>query len=258
MKLFSPAKLNLFFRVLKKRTDGFHEIASLMQAISFGDTLHFEVSDKDTFTCTDPSLPTDETNFVPRARTLFREKTSFIQPIAIHLEKKVPIEGGLGGGSSNIATTLWALNQLSGLHIDEGTLSSWAGELSSDAPFFFSWGTANVTGRGEKVEPLKPLPPQSLYLAKPKGGLSTPLVYKHCCPNDSKEGNDLEAAAFALRPDLGDLKRELLALGFETVTMTGSGTTFFCTGAVEQPTLPDVNFWKTSFLWRKEGNWYKS
>ncbi len=227
-----------------------------MQAISFGDTLHFELSEKDTFTCTDPTLPTDDTNFITRARNLFREKTDFTQPVAIHLEKKIPIEGGLGGGSSNIATTLWGLNKLSNLNIDTSTLSSWAGEISSDAPFFFSLGTAHVTGRGEKVEPLEPLPPQSLYLAKPKGGLSTPLVYQHCRPTDSQKGNDLEAAAFFLRPELATLKQKLLALGFEMVTMTGSGTSFFCTGPVEKPMLPDVQFWETSFLWRKKGEWY--
>ncbi len=271
MKLFSPAKLNLFFRVLKKRDDGFHEIATLMQAISLGDTLYFEESQEDRLTCTGVKIPTDKTNFIHRARTLFREKTGFQRPIAIHVEKKIPVEGGFGGGSGNIATTLWALNQISGQGIDEETLRSWAGELSSDAPFFFSSGTAYSTGRGEKVFSLPPLEEKSLYLAKPLGGLSTPLVYRHCKPNvndinpekllgDAMAGtlegiNDLEFAAFALRPDLWELKEGLINLGFKTATMTGSGTGFYCLGPVEEPSLPGIQFWKTSYISRDK-EWY--
>ncbi|QVL58189.1 MAG: 4-(cytidine 5'-diphospho)-2-C-methyl-D-erythritol kinase [Simkaniaceae bacterium] len=272
MKLFSPSKLNLFFRVLSKREDGFHEIASLMQAITLGDTLLFEESEKDCLTCTDPKIPTDNRNFIHRARALFRTKTDFKTPIAIHAEKRIPAEGGFGGGSGNIATTLWALNQMSGKGVNEATLRQWAGELSSDAPFFFSTGTAYTTGRGEKVFSLPPLEKKTLYLAKPEGGLSTPLVYRHCEPNvndiDPKrllghaiagdlEGiNDLEYAAFALRPDLWELKEGLINLGFETVAMTGSGTGFYCLGSVENPSLPGIQFWKTSYLSRGE-KWYE-
>lgn len=271
MKLFSPAKLNLFFRVLNKRDDGFHEIASLMQAISLGDTLSFEEGAKDSLTLTDPSIPTDERNFIDKARTLFRVKTGYKMPLMIHVEKNIPAEGGLGGGSGNIATTLWAMNELSGQKVNEATLRSWAGEISSDAPFFFSTGTAYITGRGENVSPFPPLESQSFFLAKPKGGLSTPLVYKHCEPNvndiDPKqllgsaiagklEGvNDLEYAAFALRPDLFQLKEGLINLGFETVVMTGSGTGFFCMGSVENPSLPGIQFWEASYLSRGK-EWY--
>ncbi|MCB1084658.1 MAG: 4-(cytidine 5'-diphospho)-2-C-methyl-D-erythritol kinase, partial [Chlamydiia bacterium] len=262
MKLFSPAKLNLFFRVLKKREDGFHEVASLMQALSFGDTLHFSWSKEDQITSTDPNLPLDERNFVHQARTLFRKKTGIAWPLSIHIEKQIPIEGGLGGGSSNLATTLWAMNQMAEAQIETQTLQEWAGELSSDAPFFFSSGTAYVTGRGEKVASLTPLPAKEVTLAKPIGeGLSTPLIYRHCAPDpigDPKkilEGelpprNDLELPAFNLRSRLKKLKEELLSLGYDEVRMTGSGTTFFCFGAVERPALSGVNFWKTSFLER--------
>ncbi|MCB1072757.1 MAG: 4-(cytidine 5'-diphospho)-2-C-methyl-D-erythritol kinase [Chlamydiia bacterium] len=271
MKLFSPAKLNLFFRVLNKRADGFHEIASLMQAITLGDTLHFKESHQDHLTCSDPTIPVNEKNFIHKARALFRKETGFKTPIAIHAEKKIPAEGGFGGGSGNIATTLWALNQISGMDIGEETLRTWAAEISSDAPFFFSTGTAYATGRGEKVFSLPPLEKKDLFLAKPEGGLSTPLVYQHCAPNvndiDPKillgnaiagkiEGvNDLEYAAFALRPDLWELKEGLINLGFETVVMTGSGTGFYCIGPIENPSLPGIHFWKTSYLSRGD-QWY--
>ena len=271
MKLYSPAKLNLFFRVLRKRDDGFHEIASLMQAISLCDTLHFDLALEDSLTCTDPQIPTDENNFIHKARSLFRQKTGFDVPLAIHAEKQIPSKGGLGGGSSNIATTLYAMNQLSGLGLSETKLAEWAGEVSSDAPFFFSGGTAYTMGRGEIVELLAPLPKKNLYLAKPNGpGLSTPLVYKHCKPNvnlndpvyllkERKWGtNDLEFPAFSLRPDLKKLKRKLFALGFNSVAMTGSGTAFFCFGTVEDPMLPNVQFWKSSYISREGTQWYEN
>ncbi|MEM8727499.1 MAG: 4-(cytidine 5'-diphospho)-2-C-methyl-D-erythritol kinase [Chlamydiota bacterium] len=271
MKLFSPAKLNLFFRVLDKRRDGLHQIASLMQAVSLGDTLRFEPSDRDRLTCSDPAIPVNEKNFIHQARALFRKKTGFNTPIAIDVEKRIPAEGGFGGGSGNIATTLWAFNRMSRMNIDEKTLRIWAGEISSDAPFFFSTGTAYTTGYGEKVVALPPLDKKDLYLAKPKGGLSTPLVYRYCVPNihdidpkillenaigGSLEGvNDLEYAAFSLRPDLWELKEGLINLGFETVVMTGSGTAFYCIGPIKNPSLPGIRFWKTSYLSRRE-RWY--
>ncbi len=232
-----------------------------MQAISFGESLTFELSERDRLTTSDPKLPCDESNLINRALTTFREKTGYRRPLHIHAEKQIPQEAGLGGGSGNCATTLFALNQLSGLAIDEERLREWAGEISSDAPFFFSSGSAFATGRGELIESLTPLKPLSLWLARPKGeGLSTPLVYNHWHPNKAEAlphyHNDLELPAFKLRPDLAQLKEKLLKLGFETVVMTGSGTTFFCLGAGD-PNLPDVEFIKTHFLSRS-ADWYST
>jgi 4-diphosphocytidyl-2-C-methyl-D-erythritol kinase len=267
VKLFSPAKLNLFFRVLHKRDDGFHEIASLMQAISLGDTLTFEENSHELLTTSDPHLSCDESNTITQALRLFQKKTGYLKSLRIHVEKQTPMEGGLGGGSSNVATTLWALNTLSGLAIEEETLRKWAGEISSDAPFFFSSGTAFTTGRGEIVENMSPLKSRTLWLAKPEGkGLSTPLVYQHCHPNVHNIAprlmlerfiflNDLEMPAFKLRPDLEQLKEDLIKLGFETVVMTGSGTTFFCLGDID-PHLPGIQFIKTRFLSRTS-DWYR-
>jgi len=132
--------------------------------------------------------------------------------------------------------------------------------------FFFSSGTASTTGRGEIVESLAPLKSRILWLAKPEGkGLSTPLVYQHCRPNVHDIDphsmlkqpvflNDLEFPAFKLRPDLAQLKEDLIKLGFETVAMTGSGTSFFCFGDID-PRLPGIQFIKTSFLSRTS-DWY--
>ena len=240
-----------------------------MQAIALYDTLEIALASEDSLTCNHPDIPLDERNFIIKARTLFREKTGFDHPLSIHVDKNIPAEGGFGGGSGNLATTLYAMNQLSKLSIDEETLRTWAGDLSSDAPFFFSSGTAFATGRGEKVASLPPLPSCALYLAKPKGkGLSTPLVYQHCTPNVHPTApkillrknlwgmNDLEFPAFALRPDLKEVKKTLLDLGFQTVAMTGSGTGFFCIGDMEPPLMQGIQFWKTTFLSREEGQWY--
>ena len=274
MKLNSPAKLNLFFRVLNKRDDGFHEIASLMQAISLCDLMHFEFANSDTITCTDPKIPLDHKNFIYQARELFRSKTGFKKPVTIHVEKQIPIMGGLGGGSGNLATTLYALNLLSKLKIPEEELAKWAGELSSDAPFFFSSGTAFAERRGEKIASLKPLPKQNIYLARPKGdGLSTPLVYKHCKPNFYKESpkklmqaalqnapifiNDLEPAAVSLKGELRGFKEKLFELGFDAVSMTGSGTTFFCFGKPRVRSLPKCDIWETSYVSRAKDGWYQ-
>jgi len=266
MKFFSPAKLNLFFLVLNKRRDGFHEIASLMQAISLGDVLTFKESKKPLLTTSHPSLPCDEANHVTQALKLFQKKTGYLQPFHIHIEKHIPIGGGLGGGSSNVATTLWALNRLSGLSIEENLLRKWAGNISSDAPFFFSSGTAFIRGRGEIVEELAPLKLPFLWVAQPEGkGLSTSLIYRNHrlqpYPIDPdlmlKQRiffNALEPTAFAVRPDLARVKRGLMDVGFDKVVMTGSGSSFFCIGDMNLP-FPGVKCIKTTCLARSY-DWY--
>lgn len=277
MRLFSPAKLNLFFRVLKKRSDGFHETRSLMQAISLGDRLTFEPSEQDKFKISHPEgwqIPTDAQNTLLQALHLFRKKTGYTQPLSIHLDKRIPPQAGLGGGSSNCATALWALRALSARSIPLSLLREWASEISSDAPFFLSSGTAYTSGRGEQIESLPPLPPTTLYLAKPQEGLSTPLVYKQCTPSAAtpdpslllKEAvagrllphNDLETSALSLLPSLKTFKKELTTLGFHTVAMTGSGSAFFCFGAPTEPPPPHIQLWEISYLARTEEEWFEA
>jgi len=241
-----------------------------MQAISLGDTLNIEMAESDQLTSTDPDLPCDETNLVFRAVNLFRAKTGLKFPVKIHIVKRIPIEGGFGGGSSNLATTLWALNTLIGNAFSDEVLREWAGTFSSDAPFFFSSGTAYCTGRGEKIENLSPLPKRNLWLAKPSEGMSTPQVYRHCKPHAcSSESpmqllssqtyvNDLEASAFTLEPKLKKVKEDLLSLGFDSAVMTGSGSGFFCFGDVERPKLSGVQLIPVSFFSRLENGWYNS
>ncbi len=226
----SPAKLNLTFRVLRKRPDGYHDIASLFQAIDLFDHLFFEPSVQDEISCSNPSIPCDETNLATKALHLFRREFS-CPAFKIHIEKQIPIQAGLGGGSSNAATALWALNQLTGQRATLEQLIQMGAQLGSDVPFFFSSGTALCTGRGEIMEP-RAMQPISGWLAKPPYGLSTPLVYKNTRIEDLPSRtenyfNDLEVPAFRLEPRLVALRDEL-AKSFKTVTLTGSGTAFFC------------------------------
>jgi len=255
LTLFSPAKINLFLRILRKRSDGFHELASLFQTVDLCDTLHFSLNSKDELICSDPSIPCDSSNLVLKASALFRRKTGIGVGLKVILEKRIPAQAGLGGGSSNAATTLWALNALCNRPVALPQLMEWGSELGSDVPFFLSQGTAYCTGRGEHVECLAPLPAPTLrvFLAKPKEGLSTPAVYQNLKlaqlvsqgqeqdqdPKILLHGflkgkptyiNDLEAPAFKVMPSLADFKAKLVASGFEHVLLSGSGSSFFCLG----------------------------
>lgn len=233
IEVLSPAKLNLTFKVVRKRPDGYHDIASLFQAIDLFDRLCFSWSPSDQVTCTNPSIPTDSSNLVCKALSLFRSRFPISKGVNIHIEKHIPIQAGLGGGSSNAAMTLKALNQLTGNPVTREELIELAAQLGSDVPFFFSDGTAFCTGRGEIMTPCQLPSPLSGWVAMPSFGLSTPLVYQNTdlselpSNHSSPYFNDLEYAAFRLEPRLISIKQTLLKQ-FQTVTMTGSGTAFFC------------------------------
>ncbi|MEI8365314.1 MAG: 4-(cytidine 5'-diphospho)-2-C-methyl-D-erythritol kinase [Parachlamydiaceae bacterium] len=273
LTLCSPAKVNLFLRVLSRREDGYHDLASLMQTIDLHDTIHFHLASEDSLVCTDAKLPTDHSNLIIKALDLFRHKTGINQPVAIYLEKKIPMEAGLGGGSSNAATTLWAMNELCGRPVMEAQLAQWGGEIGSDVAFFLSEGTAYCTGRGEILRTLPRLDPSYLWIIKPPQGLSTGKVYGKFNPlsvaqNDPEQVlqsflsacptyfNDLEAPAFEVMPELAKLKALLFESGFSTVLMSGSGSSFFCMGDGVIPHLPGYVSCSAQFINRKSHTWY--
>lgn len=240
-----------------------------MQAVSLLDVVHIGLANEDRVTSTHLDLPSDTSNLVYRAVECFRLKTGLCFPVDIHIEKKIPIGGGCGGGSSNVATTLWGLNLICGNIFSQDMLRTWAGMVSCDAPFFFSSGTAYATGRGENIKNLPPLRKKYLYLAVLNRGISTSMVYRQCTPShfgllpdplhqlESVEYvNDLEASAFTLCPTLAAVKQRLLYLGFKTVAMTGSGSSFFCLGPVEHLSVPGIELIPISFLSRTENGWY--
>lgn len=274
MRLLSPAKLNLFFKVLHKRFDGYHEIASIFGAISLCDTLDLTLSSRDLIECSAPGIPLGDDNLIMKAVHHFRKRHPHPFHVHVYLKKRIPIEAGLGGGSSNAATTLWGLNQLLDAPFSEAELMEMAGEIGADVSFFFSTGCAFCTGFGERVESLPPFPFPRLVVAKPKAALSTAAVYKKTqvaklpardvravvrsfCEGVPTFFNDLEPAAFTLEPRMAVWKGELHALGFDHVVMTGSGTAFFCIGDVSSPSHPEITFFHTHLIHRQRGKWWE-
>jgi 4-diphosphocytidyl-2-C-methyl-D-erythritol kinase len=243
MRLKSYAKINLFLKIIGKRSDGFHEILTRFQTIDLFDELTIELAEEDFFSCTDPNLPLDEKNLVIKARNLFRKETGIHHPVRIHLIKNIPSEGGLGGGSSNAAVTLSGLQQLFKTTCDLHFLAS---QLGSDINFFLVGGTALGKGRGEIIEAEGDYPLTSFYLVKPPYGCSTPQVFKNVkLPLESSPGpfyNDLETPAFIVEPRLKELKKELANQGLIPI-LSGSGSSFFCFGS-QKPNLPDTYFVK--------------
>ena len=181
--LFSPSKVNLFLRVVRRREDGYHDLASLFHVIDLGDDMSFALSSSeshDTLVCETPGIPLDATNLVIKAFSLFRRKTGLNRFFWCELKKRVPSGAGLGGGSGNAATALWAANELCGKPASEADLLAWSGEIGSDISVFFSTGAAYCTGRGEIVESVTPPLPLTtpLLLVKPEAGCPTPTIFK--------------------------------------------------------------------------------
>jgi len=262
LTFLSPAKLNLFFRILGKRSDGYHEIASIFQAINLFDTLTIKVSSEDQFTCSDSNIATSD-NLVVKALNLFREKTNILDKVSIHLEKHIPIGAGLGGGSSNVATCLWALKTLFDSSLKVSTLMDWGAEIGSDVPFFFASGAAVCKGRGEKVEDIA-LPDFKGYVISPNMHVSTISVYHNVDMKQvsdipvetlirsfkSREPifiNDLEHAAFQVEPSLKEIK--------SNYHLTGSGSCFFSLKAPKN--LPSsCKLFPVKSVTRSHTTWY--
>ena len=255
----SPAKVNLYFEVLQKRRDGYHDITSLFHTVNFGDILSFSFAENEHFTSNLACLKWDNTNLIYKALKLFRRRTGHPQLFAIHLTKNIPLQAGLGGGSSNAATTLWAVNKLVGSPLKRTDLQELSKEIGSDVPFFFSNGAAICEGRGEKVYPLPQKMELTFWVVKPDFGLCTKSVFSnfsldHKMKSSSPFFNDLENAAFKTEPKLfsfyENLKRQT-----SQVVMTGSGSCFL----VFQKEKPKGNFSfvkEVSTTIRKENHWY--
>ena len=282
LKLFSPAKINLFFKILYKRKDGYHEIASLYQAINLFDIFNIRLSDKDSFKCNNKSLIFDKSNLIYNAVELFKKKSGISFCVDIILEKNIPMQAGLGGGSSNAATTLYAINKLLDFPLSNKQILEIASEIGSDVSFFFSSGTSYCTGRGEIFRDITPQN-ISLYLAVPSFGVSTKSVYAGVNVNKLNDNdqntslfafengelklfNDLEISAFTFQPKLKDVKNDILNMGFESVIMTGSGSAFLCFGSkLFGPNSFGTNinnikisFYKIESIQRNSNSWYSN
>lgn len=251
---YSPAKINLFFHIHSKREDGYHEITSSYVAINFFDRLIFTPSEKDLFS-SNCNLLWDKSNLIYQAVELFRWKTKKTLPLDIRLEKKIPMQGGLGGGSSNAATTLWALNELSNFPLSRKELIELGAEIGSDVPFFFSSGRALCTGRGEKIKE-EEYEPFSAYLAIPSFGIDTSSVYNAVSIEEKKEVNDLEKAALSISTQLCTFKKRLASLGFSQLILSGSGSCYICIGTPKS-FAEDIRFEKIKAISRSSQHWYE-
>ena len=245
MQLSAPAKVNLSFQIKERRADGFHEIETLMAPISLADRLTIERAGDDgqlEFFCDDPSLPVGDDNLVVRAAKFFRERTGIRNGVTIALEKKIPHGAGLGGGSSDAASTLLGLNELFGTRLPDDELLKLAAQLGSDVPFFLARSPAVCCGRGELVTPISLDAKFHLLLLKPEFGVRTAWAYGKW--KDSRElpgvdysaqefggdrfCNDLERPVFEKFVFLAQLKTWLRQQPEVAVAlMSGSGSTVF-------------------------------
>jgi 4-diphosphocytidyl-2-C-methyl-D-erythritol kinase len=253
IKLPAFAKINLGLRVLGRRADGYHEIRTVFQIVTLHDSLTFQATadERLELTCTDPDIPTDESNLVLRAAEALRERYAVSHGASIKLEKVVPAGGGLGGGSSDAAATMLALARLWNLRTDAGELSELGARLGADVPFFFTGGTALGTGTGTEIEPLEDAPKTHLVVVTPAVRVSTAEAYEALgAPALTKtEGlvnlsvsrteadfrdslcdvmsNDFEAVVVRLYPEIGRARDALLGAGAVCASLSGSGSSVY-------------------------------
>ena len=179
----SPCKVNLLLNILGRRPDGFHALETLFQPVNFCDRLAFTRRPAGIqLTCSDPRLPTDANNLVHRAATAFLGAADIREGVQIHLEKRIPLAAGLGGGSGNAAATLQGLNELFGQPLPPAKLAELAAALGSDVNFFLQDKPALATGRGEIIQALEHFPAlrgASFLLIHPGFGISTPWAYQN-------------------------------------------------------------------------------
>lgn len=237
----APAKLNLSLRVHGKREDGFHEIDTLMVKLpGLADHLEFHDASEFSFACDDASIPSDDENLAVKAVKAYESASGMKCHCAISLKKQIPHGAGLGGGSSDAATTLLGLNRLHQHKLGVETLHEVAAQLGSDVPFFLISGAARCTGRGEKAEPVPSPPAMRILLLKPTFSVATPDAYRRWESSREIPGisyttqehdgvsliNDLERPVFEKHRFLAELKQWLLERRETSAAlMSGSGST---------------------------------
>lgn len=253
----SPCKVNLLLSILGKRPDGFHELETVMHPVPVYDRLTFQRAGSGIqLTCSEPGLPTDSGNLVYRAAEAFLSAAHINDGVLLHLEKRIPLAAGLGGGSGNAATTLAGLNEIFGHPLTPTQLEAIAASLGSDIPFFLQDKPALGTGRGEKIQSLDFFPAlrgTGLLLIHPGFGIATAWAYQQLAKfPDGLNGrpgraeklisllqkadlktaaaefyNSLEAPALEKYPLLALFQDFLRENGARGTLMSGSGSTTF-------------------------------
>ena len=249
----SPAKINFFLRVTGKRPDGYHTLISLMSPISLHDTISIIFNEKGINTiCKHPDVPDGHENIAYQAAELFFKSTGIDGGVKILIKKKIPVGGGLGGGSSNAATVLTALNKFYKSPLSKKKLSQIATSLGADVPFFIDQVTALATGIGECLYPVNIKIKKTLALIYPGFPVSTAWAFKNLNLNLTTDEindnnfylifkykknyeffdfdwlsdihNDLETVTFKRYPELLVIKNKLISMGAEKSFMSGSGS----------------------------------
>jgi 4-diphosphocytidyl-2-C-methyl-D-erythritol kinase len=251
----APAKINLVLRILTRRTDGYHNLWSLMQTVGLEDQLtisHNRTQSGITLRCDQPSLRTDSSNLVYRAAEAVLQQSGHAVGVDIVLTKRIPMGAGLGGGSSDAAATIVGLNRLLNLEWSTEKMAEVGQTLGSDVPFFLFAPSAVVTGRGEQVAPVRITGTRWVVLVNPGFGIETKWAYQQLSAGRAqvkplsdvhvalgKESvlsweavlqaaeNDFETPVFRPHASLHTIKQKLLAEGAEAALLSGSGATVF-------------------------------
>jgi 4-diphosphocytidyl-2-C-methyl-D-erythritol kinase len=247
----APAKINLALDVLSKRSDGYHNVAMIMQTIALYDTITVRSGFEGIKLTSDSSLiPIDETNIAYKAAHYLSTKYNVKRGAHIHIEKRIPVAAGLAGGSTDAAAVLKLLNKEWNLKLSKAELMDAGKKLGADVPFCIQGGTCLAEGLGEKLTEIKKIPDCYILLVKPDVGVSTKQVYQNLKLNDIKERPDiqgmlqaiekkdlkdicksmvnvLETVTIKMHPIISELKQKLLEYGAIGSLMSGSGPTVF-------------------------------
>lgn len=248
----APAKINLSLDVIGRRDDGYHELETVMTTIDLADRIELSKAAGPAIRVesSSPFIPTDSDNLVYKAAALLQKRCGVTEGVSIYIEKKIPVAAGLAGGSSDAAAALRGLNRLWRLGLSADELSELGAEIGSDVPFCLYGGTALVTGRGEKVTPLRTPPPCWVVLAKPPISVSTKEVFQSLSLADITRRpktaemveaieqhhyktmcrltrNVLEQVTMKLYPEVALYKQMTARFGADAVLMCGSGPTVF-------------------------------
>ena len=242
----APAKVNVRLEILGTRTDGYHEIRSIMCPVGlFDDVTVSPAIEGIAITVNGDILPLDSRNLAYQAAALFAERATLANGVAIHLEKRIPVGAGLGGGSSDAAAVLSLLNELAEAGYSRDDLMDMGASLGSDVPFFCGSGPALATGRGEQIAPIRLSPSFWAVLVMPSFSVSTAWAYSAYCHSEKESTfafgeevdllaqgrellrNDLEEAVGERFSEIGEIKEALGGCGAWGSLMSGSGSTVF-------------------------------
>ena len=250
LALRAHAKINLELRVLGRRPDGYHELRTIFQSLALHDSLVYRAR-RGAFTIetSDPGVPGDRTNLVWRAAQALWSaagRAGDVRGVHVSIDKRVPPKAGLGGGSSDAAATLVALDALWRTRMGPAALARLAASLGADVAYFLMGGTALGLGRGERLYPLPDLPSMGAVIVHPGFGVGTPDAYRWYAagrpgeprthaqalavawlPGPLEMGNDLEGPVMARHPEIAEIRRAILRGGAEVALMSGSGSAVF-------------------------------